>query len=99
MLAAGHMLDILGVVLRAVRSKHPITDSFVESFYVRAVATVRADVAGDGSDDWLVKPVAAVVIAYLREQDFQLVGFMNPSFHPVTGAAVQSDLLFTASRL
>ena len=88
---SGHALlkiDVQGYELEVLKSAGPLLPLF-SRLYVEASFVPFYD----------GQPLTDEVIAYLREQDFQLVGFMNPSFHPVTGAAVQSDLLFTASRL
>lgn len=80
-------IDVQGFEIEVLKSAEPLLAKF-DRLYVEASFVPFYD----------SQPLAHEVIAYLQTQGFRLAGFMNPSFHPKTGLAVQADLLFISPK-
>jgi FkbM family methyltransferase len=76
-------IDVQGYELEVLASAEPLLP-FLDTIYVETSFVTFYE----------GQALADEVISYLQARGFKITGIMNPSFHPVSGAAVQADMLF-----
>jgi hypothetical protein len=76
-------IDVQGYELEVLKSAEPLLKLFDRIYVEASFARLY-----DG------QPLADEVITYLQDRGFRIAGFMNPSFHPASGEAIQADMLF-----